>query len=907
MSEKRQLRIEQVFHAASELPKDQQASFVHQQLQQDPTAIQEVLELLALDDQDSVIVNRILNSPQHVSQVVIQELPLERVGAYVIEKEISHGGMGRVFLARRDDEAYESQVAIKLVRIERNNEWAHKRFLEERQILAKLNHPNIATLLDGGTTDQGQPYVVMQYIRGENLTSYCHKHKLGLKSKHLLFIKICQAISYAHKNLVIHRDIKPSNILVDAEGEPKLLDFGIAKIINDDFKAGDITQMGVMTPAYASPEQIRGESISTASDIYSLGVLLYELLTENKPFDVDNGSLSDIVQAICHSKPIVPSNKVSQPKLRKALQGDLDNIILKAMKKEAAQRYGSVDEFIADIRRYLSGHTVIATGDTNWYKTRKFIRRHWMGLSALSLFILTVAGIITFYTHKLATERDRAIQAEMAATEAQLEAERESKTATRVSDFLTDLFAANNPNADIGGKNMSARELLDIGSKSINESLSEEPKTKAQLLRTIGLAYFNLGDHEIGIRHLRESLALHQNHSDAPAQAEAMNRLANLLRQADEYEEAVKMHREALSLHESYSDKPTWELADAYNNFGLLLYSIAQYDEAEKYLNKAIKTHRAAAGGQDVYSVGINRHNLSLILRVKDQYQDAESMIKSALNVTAKFRGDDSNSWAISLQQLGRIQNDLGHYQLALQTLQEATEKLQVHYQADNTRMGSVWSRIANSYHALGHYETAAQHYQKAIAIFEQAQGKDSSLVVYTETNYGVLLRQMNRHQEAEDTLRHSLRVNQSLYIPSHPNISNTATELALVLAEKNQMTEASALIEVAIDGYKQHFNDDHPDLAWARFVKAKIDRHSGIEGTPFQTLSKAMEVLASRQHQNPTRYAQALHELALWASINSQCQSLSQMASKARNTLKKLNDQHPLLADWAETIACVD
>ena len=905
MTNKRQQEIEQVFHQACQLPTDKQAAFVAQVLANDETAKQEVMLLLDADKQDSLLLNRILHSPSTVSREVSQLLqPNARVGAYLIEKEISRGGMGQVFLGTRNDEAYESQVAIKLVRIEKNSEWAEKRFLEERQILAKLNHPNIATLLDGGTTEDGQPYVVMQYINGLSITDYCHQHKLKVSTKLELFIKVVEAVSHAHKNLVIHRDIKPSNILVTKEGEPKLLDFGIAKIINEELNAGDVTQMGMMTPAYASPEQVRGELISTASDIYSLGVLLYELLAGEPPFDMGAGSPAEIVKAVCDTEPVPPSTKASEPNLSKTLQGDLDNIILKAMQKDPAKRYDTANELIDDIQNHLSGFPVLAVSDSSWYKSRKFIQRHWLSLSAAAAFVLMVSSLTFYYTLQLTTERDRAIQAENIANAAKAAAQRESQTANRVSEFLTRMFAVNDPNAGIGGKQMTARELLDVGSNSITESLNEEPETKAHLLQTIGLAYFNLGEQSLGIEHLRQSLAIHRSHSEKTVVAESMNRLANLLRQADEYDEAVKLYQESLALHESYSADATWELADAYNNFGLLIYHLGQYEEAKHYLNKAISTHRAAAGGNHK-SVGINLHNLSLILRVMAEFNLAEEMIKESLDITAKYRGADSSNWAISLQQLGRIENDLGRYNQALSTLNLALDKYLVHFEPGNNRMGALWGRMANSHQALGHFQQAENYYQRAIKNFSDTQGPDSSLVVYTEAEYGSLLRQMKRLDVAEQVLRHSLKVNQDLFIPTHPNTANTAAELALVLAEQNQLTEAEILVENAIVGLSHHFHDDHPDLAWARLVKAKIyflnERHELAE----KLFNQAINIFNERRNHYPVKYAHALYEQVLMAQSKDQCDQVSLLKKSAQTTLNSLNEQHPLLADWAAVHSC--
>ncbi len=903
-----QHRIEQVFHLASELPKIEQEEFVRQQLQNDPQAIEEVLGLLAVEDQDSVVVDRILNSPQQVSQKVIQDHQLERVGSYLIEKEISHGGMGRVFLGRRDDEAYESKVAIKLVRVEKNSEWAEKRFLEERQILARLNHPNIAILLDGGTTEQGQPYVVMQYIDGQAVNDHCKNNVLAIEDKLKLFNKIVSAISYAHKNLVIHRDIKPANILVDSAGEPKLLDFGIAKIINDELGTGDVTQMGIMTPSYASPEQVRGEMISTASDIYSLGILLYELLAEQPPFDVGTGAPAEVVKAVCNTEPVPPSKKVIKPTLAKSLQGDLDNIVLKAIQKNPAERYGSADEFIADIERHLSGHPVEAAGNSTWYKLSKFARRNWIGLTTAGLFLITIASLVGFYTNRLSNERDRAVQAEAAA-------KKEAETASRVSDFLTDLFAANDPIEGVGGKNMSARELLDMGSKSINEALDEEPQTKAHLLRTIGLAYFNLDEHEVGIRHLRESLAIHRESSTALVQAEALNRLGNLLRQVDEYDEAVMMYREALALHESDNGEPTWELADSYNNFGLLIYYLAQFDEAEMYLKKAIKTHSALAASiedseeryRSLSSVGISMHNLSLIQRVLGKYQEAEKTTRESLDITAKHRegGADLISWAVSLQQLGRIQNDLGRFKEALDTLNKAIEKHRVHYEEGNSSMGTVWSRIANSHHALGEYELAEQFYQKALEIFSDSNGIDSSLFVYTETQYGSFLRQRGLLSLAEQALRHSLKVNQDLYIPTHPNTALAGAELAAVLVETGQIPEATELIDTSISGFKTHFKDDHTELAWARLIKSKILRESYQLNEAKDWFDQAFVVIEKNQQQNPIHYAEAQLEQAQMAASQGQCNSHQTHLTAAIKTLHLIDPKHDLAPLWEKLFQC--
>jgi len=333
--------------------------------------------------------------------------PGQRVGAYAIVRELGRGGMGAVYLAQRADGAFKKQVAIKVLKRGTDTDEVLRRFQSEREILARLNHPNIARLLDAGTTDDGLPYFVMDYVDGKPITKYVDEHRLSVKERLNLFRVVCSAVSYAHQSLIIHRDLKPSNVLVANEGEVKLLDFGIAKLLHEaeaDQQNVTVTMHRIMTPEYASPEQVRGEPITTVSDVYSLGVFLYELLAGQRPYKLKRTSPEEISKAICEQEPERPSTTVGKAdgssKLRtpssKLLRGDLDNIVLTALRKEPARRYPSVEQFSDDIRRHLEGLPVRARKDTYSYRASKFIRRHKLGLAAALLVLVTLcAGIIT--------------------------------------------------------------------------------------------------------------------------------------------------------------------------------------------------------------------------------------------------------------------------------------------------------------------------------------------------------------------------------------------------------------------------------------------------------------------------------------------------------------------------------
>ena len=376
---KRRLRdLEDMFGAAMELPAAEREVFLAAHCAEDTALRRELKSLLEFAD----------GAEGFVSSVIDDVRGRDRIGPYRIEREIGAGGMGTVYLAVRDDGEFHQRVAIKVARWEMGAGWAIQRFRSERQVLAHLAHPNIARLLDGGSTADGVPYLVMEYVEGQPLVTHCSERNLTIAERLVLFLRVCDAVACAHRNLVIHRDIKPANILVTTDGEPKLLDFGISKLL-DPADTGDAhaacRTLPLMTPEYASPEQVRGEAVTTSTDVYSLGAVLYELLTEQRPYRIENSSPAEVQRAICDTAPPRPS--AAGPRV---LAGDLDNIVLKALHKDTVRRYSSVEQFAEDIRRYLAARPVIAREDTPAYRARKFVARHKTGVAAAVLLALTL-------------------------------------------------------------------------------------------------------------------------------------------------------------------------------------------------------------------------------------------------------------------------------------------------------------------------------------------------------------------------------------------------------------------------------------------------------------------------------------------------------------------------------------
>src|ERR1700730_13812532 len=387
-------RVKELFEAAVDLDSNQRASLLDKECGGDEPLRGKIESFLKSDEQtDGFIEQPAFAIPHDLFPDNVEESFAGRqFGAYQIIREIGRGGLGAVYLAARADDEYRKQVAIKVIRRGLDTEDILRRFRTERQILAQLDHPNIARLIDGGTTDDGLPYLVMEYVSGEPINAYCNANALLTTERLRLFRKVCAAVTYAHQNLIIHRDLKPSNILVTQEGEPQLLDFGIAKLLStaDEWFTQTIPALRVMTPEYASPEQVKGDKIMTTSDVYSLGVLLYELLTGQRPYRLKTRAPEEIARAITDQEPERPSTAVtrvsnspqSDPSRTggfrnpKSLRGDLDNIVLKAMRKEPARRYASVGQFSEDIRRHLTGLPVVARKDTVSYRAGKFVSRH---------------------------------------------------------------------------------------------------------------------------------------------------------------------------------------------------------------------------------------------------------------------------------------------------------------------------------------------------------------------------------------------------------------------------------------------------------------------------------------------------------------------------------------------------
>ena len=654
MDDRRWREVKGILDAASRLAPEARSGFVQQACGGDPAVRDEVVSLLAFHDATRDVLGR-------PAFDVNAEDPRvgRRIGHYRIARLLGRGGMGKVYLAMREDD-YAQQVAIKLIQQGLDAEDRIARFHEERQILADLEHPSIARLLDGGTTDDGLPYLVMELVEGEPIDRYCNAQGLDLRRRLELFREVLGAVDIAHRHLVVHRDLKPGNVLVTAGGVPKLIDFGIAKPLHED--GGAAPRRRLMSPGYASPEQVRGERVTTASDVYSLGVLLYLLLSGRHPYRDEGTSEEDLERAVCETTPAAPSAAVREPppgvdgsarRWRRRLAGDPDAIVMKAMRKRPEERYASAAQFADDVGRYLSGHPIRARPSSLPYRTHRFIRRHRLALAAVVVALVALASsVVTF-----------ALRSRAASERAQREA---------IETFLHALFRAADPDrAD--GEELSVRELLDRGRDELGVGLEEHPLVLSALFAVVGRVYENLGDLRQAEPLLAEALELQRRHGprDDPVVARRANDLGMVLRQKGDVDGAEALYREALGrLGGCRSEHP--DALWITGNLAWLRATRGDEGEAESLLACLLERVRSGAP-KDAASSVLNK--LGALRFGQRRFEEAEALFREALVLREEFHeGSDHTVVARALNNLGRTLLAQGKHEEAVDVLRRAVE-----------------------------------------------------------------------------------------------------------------------------------------------------------------------------------------------------------------------------------------
>jgi tetratricopeptide (TPR) repeat protein len=759
--------------------------------------------------------------------------PLEtgtEIGPYRVLGSLGAGGMGHVYLAEQR-QPIRRQVALKVLPASRLGAAARRRFSAERRAMARLDHPNVGKILDAGTTADGSPYLAMERIEGRRITGYCDEERLGLEERLRLFAQVCRGVDHAHRKFLLHRDIKPSNVLVteiDGRPVPKLIDFGIAEMLDGPLPdAGEEGEPQVLgTPRYMSPEALGlGGDVDTRSDVFSLGVLLYELLTGDRPFEVDDGSLTRIVELRATTRPPRPSTRGvaldaaarrrgvrSGSDLARRLRGDLDAIVTKAIADDPEARYASAAELAADVERWLGHRPVTARPARRLYVLRRALRRH-RGAAAAALVVaaaLVLGTVGTTLGLLRAREAEEHARAEAAAAEdARAEAE-------RVVEFLTGLFAASSPLASGTTRppaEMTALELLERGAERVERELAGQPRVRARLERTIGGVYDQLGEYERARRHLDAALTLAEDLESPDPHFLAhlhLGRSTLALRLADG--EAAGRHLQAAL--EAVADGEARDdvviRADVFNHLGRLRRLEGDFAAAEKHLRRSIELNEGLGPSRAV-DAAASRVNLGVSYFIQTRWQDAEAEFRQALDALQRElpaghmrRLTVAQNLAAAVASQGRLEEAAPIYE---STLAERRRLLGDHHPEVADSLNNLGALHAD----LGQPEKAAGYHRQALELREETLGADHPRTAWSLDNLARALDDLGRADEALPLQQRALAIREAKYGKSHPEIARSLSHLAALALERGDSAAALPLAERAAAIRREQLQADDP------------------------------------------------------------------------------------------------
>ncbi|MEM1269586.1 MAG: serine/threonine-protein kinase [Bacteroidota bacterium] len=813
--------------AALELPPEKRESFVEERCNGDSVLQREALELLGVADEPHILDKTGIRLPSLGSaeeKEPAQDLKDVRLGPYLVGDVLGQGGMGRVYRGRRVDETYERDVAIKVLRY-RPQERQLVRFEEERRLLARLTHPNVAQIVDGGVTPQGGPYFVMEYVEGTPLLEYCDVHRLTVEERIELFVTVCDAVQYAHQNLIIHRDLKPSNILVTKEGVPKLLDFGIAKTIGETDEAVELseTEAHVMTPEYASPEQVRGESITTATDIYSLGVVLYRLLVGVSPYEADRSIRFNLDLDITAIDPqpastsvLYPKNKKSKPAderaasrglsprdLKRRLKGDLDAIVAKALRKSPHERYQSAERLADDLRRHLKALPVSAHRGTLTYRARKFVRRHSSAVFATTVGVIVTAAtlvIILMQSAELRTERDRA--------------ERARDQAEGTLGYLESLFDLADPEGQGTAAPIPVESLLDEGMQNAALELSDQPQQYAKVLNMLSELYLKLGAYDKAEQASRMALEV-RNLADAtePADlAQSYESMAAALRYKGAYSDADSLFRQALLLRASLQEPPE-KAAKTRTELAFLLHMNGQNEQAEGYAREGL-AGRISTLGRDHMDVAESYGVLALVTQKLGNYEEASSLFEEALDTIERTGGPTSLEYAFALANYATLLLDLGEYERAEPMMRQSLTIKRIRLGEDHPSIGISYNQLASLARRRGNPKQAVDFRRRSIDIQQSHLGDAHPEVAKLLGNLASDLDASKAYPEAVRAANEALRVLSRAQTPNPAQEAIFQGILAVALRHAEDYEAAVAPYERAVELFRGLPNRDEAHYA---------------------------------------------------------------------------------------------
>jgi len=761
------------------------------------------------------------------------------IGPWILDEVLGRGGMGTVYTAHRADAEFEQTVALKVVKRGLDTDEILARFRRERRILARLQHPHIARLIDGGITDDGLPYFAMEHVQGVTITEFCRERNLSLDATLALFADVCRAVRHAHQHLIVHRDLKPANILVTPDGQVKLLDFGIAKLLNpDDADESETRSTGSrLTPTYAAPEQFRGEQPTTATDVFSLGIVLYELLTGERPRRTPAGGTTIDAPSAVRRKAgqTTPDVKTSATTTAattthawKHLVGDLDNIVLMSLREEPDRRYASADALLEDLERHRAGLPVRATRPTLGYLGRTFVRRYRVGLAvgAAALAALLVGLVAAVWQGQVAArERDRAVQ--------------EAGKAVAIKDFVLDLFRQSDPYAS-GGQDVTVASLLARGTQRLDSAMVDQPEIQAEMADVLGQVYTSLGaydqalpllersfttrrslfpgDHpqvasslrSLGVvmlfraefdsseRHLRDALRMQERTlgKNSPEYTVTLGDLAALKTETGEFAAAESLNRQVLDLDRRRHAHA--EVAADLNNLGTNLQRSGRFQEAIPLFMESIELRTRDLGPDHPLTILV-LHNLAAAYGQTQQFARAESLYRIVVAKRQRLLGPEHLDVARTLSMFGTLSEGMGKYPQADSMFRMALEIRERMLGRDHADVAETVNNLAVLHYRRGNYETAGGYFERCAAIWQSRLGPDHPSTLTTASNLAIVRREQGRYAEAENAMRKLLAAQAAALGPDHWLSGQLSMHLGQLLRLKGDTEAAERTLRASL------------------------------------------------------------------------------------------------------------
>ncbi len=821
-------RINASLESALEREESERDAWLREACGGDAALYGEVAQLLAFDgEQTEDFGSAIREVAGSLDRELAGPMDGRRVGAWRIRRKIADGGMGSVYLAHRVDADFAQTAAIKLLPPHRLDPLATARFVEERRILASLEHPNIARLIDGGMLEDGVPFIVMEFVDGVSIEHYCRENALDNKGILRLLLKVCDAVQYAHRKLVIHRDIKPSNILIDRQGVPKLVDFGIAKLLAEDAAGNDLTRADqrIMTPLYASPEQIAGQPITTAADVYGLGLLAYRLLTGRMPYTETPERPADIARAILYTPAERPSAAVTADRpretadraggrserwierQRRALKGDLDVILLKALRKEPERRYESVSAFADDLRRYLVNRPVQARPDSFAYVAGKFLRRHRLPVGIAAVLFSAVVGLTAFYTAQLAAER---------------------ATAQQTADFLVSLLDARNPYRGQDGT-VTLDHIVRRGAERIREDAELAPRVQGRLLTTIADVYASIGRMEEAGALIDEALALLAAGlpADHPDVAMALYVQGKILRITGDYEAARASLARSLAIRERKQGRVSMPVAQVASLLSAVANAEGDNETMCRWAQRSYDIRRSLLDADDAsLAPGIN--SLALCHWQRGELGQASGFYREILRLQNAQRAPNDAAISSTLHNYGLVLYETGDYRKAAETYEESIERrIQSVGRADPILPLTLYS-LATTRNQLGEFVAARETFERQILLQLEAVGADHPDLAFSLTGYAFLLEEMGELDLAEAALERAAAIHDATLAPDNPDIAPRLIARGNLALKRGDIAAGRALMERALAIRIAGLGEKHPSTWRSRTAVARAEFAAG-------------------------------------------------------------------------------